>query len=123
METVITLLDIGESPDDVDTHHVGSGVHIYVKNKHVASIHGVHKLIRREKNYVGKFTDIVVDNEDKEKREVIATLLHKRTLANMEEIEATRPVCNDCGARTELIGGSVFAYIYRCPNCGKEITE
>lgn len=131
MEIVATLFDIGESPDDVSIRQIGDGVHIYVRKidkeeiyRHVATIRGVHKKITTEKNYPGRYTDIVVDyGEDKEKREVVATLLHKRNLATIEEIEATRPVCVNCGIRTELIGGSVFMYFYRCSKCGSEIHE
>lgn len=129
METVLTLFDVGKSPDDVSIHHVGNSVVIYVKTedkvyRHVATITGVDKHIKEEKNYHGKYTDIVVDHfddiEDKEKREVIATILHKRGLSTIEEIEATRPIHIDCGTRMELVGGSVFSYIYRCPKCGHE---
>lgn len=131
METIVTLFGVGENPDDVSIHHVGDGVHIYVKTekenvyRHVAMIRGVHKHIKREKNYPGRYTDIVVDHyddkENGEKREIIATILHKRDLATIEEIEATRPICNVCNVRRDLIGGCVFAYIYRCPKCGNEI--
>lgn len=133
METVLTLFDVGCSPDDIYVRHVGDGVHVYVKTendkiyRHVATITGVHMHIKREKNYPGRYTDIVVeygdDKENIERREVIATILHKRNLATVEEIEATRPMCNICGVRRELVGGSVFAYIYRCPKCGNELTQ
>lgn len=134
MGSVITLFDMGESPDDIRIHHVGDAIHIYVRKenekviyRHVATITGVRVNIKRDKNYMGKFTDIVVDygddKENREKREVIATILHKRTLATIEEIEATMPICNQCGVKRELIGGSVFSYIYRCPKCGNELVE
>lgn len=133
METIVTLFDVGESPDDVSVHHVGDTVVVYVKTedkkvyRHVVTITGVHKHVRRDKNYPGRYTDIVVDHyddkENREKREVIATILHKRDLATIEEIEATRPMCHICDVRRELVGGSVFAYIYRCPKCGDEMSE
>lgn len=133
MEKIVTLFDVGESPDDIQVYHVGDGIHIYVKTadekvyRHVATITGVHKHIRRDKHYPGKYTNIVVDygddKENREKREVIATILHKRTLASIEEIEATRPMCNICRIRRELVGGTVFAYIYRCPKCGDEFIQ
>lgn len=133
METVVTLFGVGDSPDDISVHHVGDSVVIYVKTedenvyRHVATITGVHQHIKRDKNYPGKYTDIVVDHhgdkENREKREVIATILHKRDLATIEEIEAARPICNICGVRRMLVGGSVFSYIYRCPKCGNEIVE
>lgn len=131
METIVTLFGVGENPDDVSIHHVGDGVHIYVKTekenvyRHVATITGVSRHIRRDKNYPGKFTDIIVDyrddKENREKREVIATILHKRDLATIEEIEATRPICHVCNVRRDLIGGSAFSYIYKCPKCGNEV--
>lgn len=133
METVVTLFDVGNSPDDVSVRHVGDGVHIYVKieneqvYRHVATITGVHKHIKRDKNYPGKYTNIVVDygndKENREKREVVATILHKRNLATIEEIDATRPICHTCGVRRDLVGGSIFEYVYRCPKCGNEITQ
>lgn len=133
METMVTLFDVGESPDDVSIHHVGDAIHVYVKKenekiyRHVATIRGIHKNVKRDKNYPGRYTDIIVDygdsKENREKREVVATILHKRDLATIEEIEATRPMCHICGIRRELVGGSVFAYIYRCPKCGNELVE
>lgn len=132
METVITLLDVGDSPDDVSVHHVGDSVVIYVKTenksayRHVATITGVHRHIRRDKDYGNRHTNIVVDygdmKENREKREVIATILHKKNLATIDEIASERPLCTICKVRRELVGGSVFAYVYRCPKCGDEIT-
>lgn len=128
METVVTLFNIGDSPDDVSIRQVGDGIHIYLKKDMdkiyslVASIRGVHKRITTDKNYSGKYTDIIVDSGE-EKREVIATILHKSNLATIEEIEATRPICLNCGIRTELIGGDVFMYVYKCPKCGLEIRK
>lgn len=132
MGIVVTLFDVGESPDDIQVHHIGDAIHVYVRKenekviyRHVATITGIHVHIKRDKNYSGKFTDIIVDygndKENIEKREVIATILHKRDLATIEEIEATMPVCGSCKVKRELIGGSPFAYVYRCPKCGDEL--
>jgi predicted RNA-binding Zn-ribbon protein involved in translation (DUF1610 family) len=113
---------MGDSPDDVEIRRIGTELCIYVKGRHMATVSGVHEYIQREKDYPGKFTDIVVDtfgDKDK-KREVIITLVHKKALT-VEEIELTRPLCPKCGKRTELVDGCVFFYIYRCPDCGEEV--
>jgi tRNA(Ile2) C34 agmatinyltransferase TiaS len=121
MEKVVTLFNMGDDPDDVEIRHK---LHIYAKGRHMATVSGVHDYIQREKNYPDHFTDIVVDrygDKDK-KRDVIITLVHKKALT-IEEIELTRPVCQKCGERTELVDGCVFFYIYKCPKCGEEIEK
>jgi len=51
METVVTLFDVGESPDDIQVHHVEDAVHIYIRKgeiggtsvyRHAATITGVN---------------------------------------------------------------------------------
>lgn len=122
MANVVTLFNMGDSPDDIDICHVGTELHIYVKGRHMAMVSDVHEHIQREKDYPGKFTDIVVDTygDRNKKREVIITLVHKKALT-VEEIELTRPLCPKCGKRTELVDGCVFFYIYKCPDCGAEV--
>ncbi len=80
METVATLYDMGESPDDVEIRHIGTEVQIYVKDRLMATVSGVHSHIQRDKNYPDKITDIIVDRfGDKNKpREIIITLVHKK---------------------------------------------
>jgi len=122
MEKVVTLFNMGDSPDDVEIRHTGTELYIYAKGRQIATVSGVHDNIQRDKNYPGHFTDIIVDrygDRDK-KREVIITLVHKKALT-VEEIELTRPVCTKCGERTELVDGCIFFYIYKCPKCGEEI--
>lgn len=84
MNTVLNLFDMGENPDEVRVCHMGDILHIYIKGRHAAMITGVHKHIRRDKNYPGKYTTIVVEHyderENKINREVIATLFHKKSL-------------------------------------------
>lgn len=124
MEKVVTLFNMGDSPDDVEMNHVGTDVHISVKGRHMITVSGVHSHIQIEKNYPEKLTDIVVDRfRDKDKpREVIITLVHKKVLT-VDEIELTRPICPKCGERTELVDGCVFFYIYKCQKCGEEIKK
>ena len=124
MEKVVTLYNMGDNPDDVEINQVGTQIHIRVKGRHMVTVSGVHDNIQMEKNYPGHCTDVVVDrygDKDK-KREVIITLVHKKVLT-VDEIELTRPVCQKCGERTELIDGCVFFYIYKCPKCGEEIKK
>ena len=125
METnkpVVTLFNMGDSPDDIDMNQVGAQIHISVKGRHMITVSGVHDHIQREKNYPGHFTDVIVDRYgDRDKpRDVIITLVHKKALT-VDEIELTRPVCTKCGERTELVDGCIFFYIYKCPKCGEEI--
>ena len=124
MEKVVTLFNMGDSPDDVEINHVGTEVHISVKGRQMITVSGVHAHIKRERNYPGKYTDIVVDRfGDKDKpREVIMTLVHKKALT-VEEIELTRPGCPKCKTKMELIDGCVFFYIYKCPSCGEEVKK
>lgn len=125
---ILVLYNIGDSPDDINVDQIGSSVHIYVKRKdiekvykQVATIDGVHNKIRIETNIPGKFTDILIDHKDKNRREVIATVLNNRTWATIEEIEAVRPICPYCGIRTKLVGGEVFNQVHQCTKCGRQI--
>lgn len=83
MNVVLNLFDMGESPDDVKVIHTGDILCIYVKGEHKAMITGVHKHVKRDKNYPDKFTDIVVDyhneKDNVENRDVIATLFHRKS--------------------------------------------
>lgn len=103
MEKVVKLFNMGEGPDDVEIRHIGTDIHILVKGRYMATVSGVHDHIQRDKNYPGKFTDVIVDrygDRDK-KREVIITLVHKTALT-VDEIQSK------CGERIEPIDGPVF---------------